>query len=111
MLSGVGLPPIEIIPKQGFYDYKNKYQSGLALEICPAELTPEQDAAARAAALAVHGTLRLGSYSRIDFILDAETGAVRVPGGQHSARYDALQPAPSGGRRRRNQLRRAVRAQ
>jgi D-alanine--D-alanine ligase len=74
VLAGVGLPPIEIIPKQGFYDYKNKYQAGLTTEICPAELSCEQDAEVRTAAVTVHKTLRLGSYSRVDFILDAETG-------------------------------------
>ncbi|MFQ9917320.1 MAG: hypothetical protein ACLRWQ_13910 [Flavonifractor plautii] len=35
------LPSIEIIPKQGFYDYANKYQPGAALEVCPAEIPPE----------------------------------------------------------------------
>lgn len=65
-------PPIEIIPKEGFYDYKNKYQSGLTTEICPAPLTPEQNKKIKEAALSVHHTLRLGSYSRIDFIMDKE---------------------------------------
>ena len=32
------LPSIEIIPKQGFYDYANKYQPGAALEVCPAPI-------------------------------------------------------------------------
>lgn len=73
ILDGVALPVIEIIPKAGFYDYQNKYQAGLTDEICPADLAHAQTRAMQAAALAVHRTLRLGFYSRIDFILD-ETG-------------------------------------
>lgn len=68
------LPAIEIIPKAGFYDYKNKYQSGLTEEITPADLTPEQAERIERLALAVHRTLGLSGYSRSDFILDRETG-------------------------------------
>ena len=39
LLQGQVLPVIEIIPKEGFYDYKNKYQSGLTQDICPANLS------------------------------------------------------------------------
>ena len=69
ILGGEVLPAIEIIPHQGFYDYKNKYQKGLASEICPADINPEQAARLAESALAVHKALRLGSYSRVDFIL------------------------------------------
>ena len=62
------LPPIEIIPKEGFYDYKNKYQSGLTIEICPAELSDEQEKQIKKLASTVHKVLKLGGYSRIDFI-------------------------------------------
>jgi D-alanine-D-alanine ligase len=71
VLDGVALPVIEIIPKAGFYDYQNKYQAGLTDEICPADLSPAHTQALQDAALAVHRTLRLGFYSRIDFMLDA----------------------------------------
>ena len=64
------LPPIEIIPKSGFYDYKNKYQSGLTIEICPAKLTKAEETRIKELALKVHQVLKLGSYSRIDFILN-----------------------------------------
>jgi D-alanine-D-alanine ligase len=33
VLDGEAMPIIEIIPKSGFYDYKNKYQAGLTLDI------------------------------------------------------------------------------
>jgi len=68
ILDNEVLPPIEIIPKNGFYDYKNKYQSGCTEEICPAELSDDDTEAIKASALAVHKALRLGGYSRIDFI-------------------------------------------
>ncbi|MDR3120112.1 MAG: D-alanine--D-alanine ligase [Clostridiales bacterium] len=70
ILGSEALPPIEIIPKAGFYDYKNKYQPGLTEEVCPAELPAGLSRAMQETALRVHAALRLGDYSRIDFILD-----------------------------------------
>ena len=74
VLFGRALPVIEIIPKTGFYDYKNKYIAGLTDEITPAALTPEQTARVQSLALAVHRTVGLGSYSRADFLLDRDDG-------------------------------------
>ncbi len=70
ILDGAALPPIEIVPKSGFYDYRNKYQGGLTEEICPARLSGDETAKVQSLALAAHRTLRLGGYSRVDFILD-----------------------------------------
>ena len=39
VIDGKALPVIEIIPKEGFYDYQTKYQSGMAADVCPAELS------------------------------------------------------------------------
>ena len=72
VLRGESLPSIEIIPKQGFYDYKNKYQAGAAVEICPAPVESEVEARLRATALKIHRLLGLKSYSRTDFIVDGE---------------------------------------
>lgn len=72
ILDGEALPAIEIIPKSGFYDYKNKYQGGCTTEICPAELTADEAARLAKAAKQVFAALRLNNYARIDFILDAE---------------------------------------
>lgn len=69
ILDGQMLPAIEIIPRSGFYDYKNKYQKGMAVEVCPADITQEQTSVLQEQALTVHRTLRLGNYSRVDFIL------------------------------------------
>ena len=35
------LPVIEIAPREGFYDYRNKYQAGSTVETCPADLPRE----------------------------------------------------------------------
>ena len=74
ILDGKALPPIEILPKTGFYDYKNKYQSGATEEICPAPLTPEENARIAELAEKVAQVLRLGTYCRIDFILHKDEG-------------------------------------
>jgi len=72
VLDGEALPIIEIIPKVGFYDYKNKYQADATTEICPAPLSPEKTKEAQDLAVAVHRALGLGNYSRVDFILSEE---------------------------------------
>lgn len=69
VLGDKALPVIEICPKGGFYDYENKYQAGLADEICPAELSPEDTSRMQETALLAHKTLHLKVYSRTDFIL------------------------------------------
>lgn len=70
ILDGEALPVIEIITKEGFYDYKNKYQSGMTSEVCPAQLSIELTAEVQKLSLKVHEILRLRDYSRIDFILN-----------------------------------------
>lgn len=74
ILNGRALPAIEIRPKNGFYDYERKYQSGMTEEICPAMLEEEEAARLGETALRVHRILGLGSYSRIDFIREEKTG-------------------------------------
>ena len=70
VLGGRALPPIEIKPKSGFYDYKNKYQSGMTDEICPAHITDEQCEEMKLAAVLVHEELGLSAYSRTDFLMN-----------------------------------------
>ncbi|MBQ5347656.1 MAG: D-alanine--D-alanine ligase [Ruminococcus sp.] len=64
------LPPIEIIPTTGFYDYKAKYQAGLTIEECPAKITESEDETLRKCAMDAYRALCLESYARMDFILD-----------------------------------------
>ncbi|MBQ9784878.1 MAG: D-alanine--D-alanine ligase [Clostridia bacterium] len=69
ILDGVALPPVEIIPDKGFYDYKNKYQ-GNTREVCPAEIPDEVTRAAYDMTRRGFDALRLGGYARFDYILD-----------------------------------------
>ena len=70
VLGDTALPPAEVIPKGGFYDYAHKYQSGLITEICPAELPAEVTAEVQDISLRVFRALGLEVYARMDFIYD-----------------------------------------
>ncbi len=70
ILDGKALPSIEIIPKEGFYDYANKYQAGAAEEVCPAPIPAELEARLAHDTQAVFAALGLTAYSRADFIVD-----------------------------------------
>ncbi len=65
------LPPVEIQPRKGFYDYRNKY-AGDTEEICPAPLTDAVAAELSACAMRAFRALRLRGYARFDFLLDKE---------------------------------------
>ena len=72
VMEGKALPIIEIAPKVGFYDYKNKYQAGTTIETCPADLDHNITAAMQACAESVYKVLRLQTYARVDFRMDDE---------------------------------------
>lgn len=69
VVDGEALPVIEIAPLKGFYDYKNKYEPGSAVETCPAELPEEKAAEMREYARQGHKLLKLDAYSRLDFMM------------------------------------------
>ncbi|MDE5782197.1 MAG: D-alanine--D-alanine ligase [Lachnospiraceae bacterium] len=69
VIEGRAIPIIEIIPKTGFYDYKNKYQPGNTEEICPAELPKEKEEEMKNTAEKVFEALRLKTYARVDFLM------------------------------------------
>jgi D-alanine-D-alanine ligase len=73
ILRGEVLPPVEIIPDSGFYDYQNKYQ-GTTKEICPAEIPTEVTVRVQKLAMRGFEALRLTDYARLDFLLDDEGG-------------------------------------
>ena len=70
VMEGKALPIIEIAPKTGFYDYKNKYQAGCTVETCPAELSEEKTKEMQQIAENVFKALRLKSYARMDFMMN-----------------------------------------
>ena len=62
-------PVIEIAPVEGFYDYKNKYSAGAAVETCPADLTKEQSEEMQGYALRGVDALYIDGYARLDFMM------------------------------------------
>jgi D-alanine-D-alanine ligase len=63
------LPPVEIRPADGAFDYVGKYLAKTTEEICPATFAPQVNAAMQDAALKAHKTVGAGGYSRSDFIV------------------------------------------
>lgn len=72
VMEGKALPIIEIAPKEGFYDYKNKYQAGSTIETCPAELSEELTHKMQEIAEQVFQALRMKNYARMDFMMSHE---------------------------------------
>jgi D-alanine-D-alanine ligase len=72
VMDGKALPPIEICPKSGFYDYKNKYQANMTDEYCPADFPPEITQRLQQAAVNAYNALMLEVYGRMDFIVDEQ---------------------------------------
>jgi D-alanine-D-alanine ligase len=72
VMEGKALPVIEIAPKQGFYDYKNKYAAGSAVETCPADISEKATQAMKKYAEMAFKALGLTTYARMDFMMDEE---------------------------------------
>ena len=63
------LPPIEIVPGDGNFDYTAKYLLKSTQEICPGRFAPDVTAAIMDQALRAHKALSCSGYSRTDFIV------------------------------------------
>ncbi len=63
------LPVVEIRPREGFYDYTNKYTKGATDYLVPAPLTDQETEAVQVTALAAVKALKLKVYSRVDVLL------------------------------------------
>ncbi len=72
ILCGAVLPAVEIIPTEGFYDYRNKYQAGKTVELCPAPIDDGLKAVLAEQTKLAFEALRLSSYARFDYIVDGE---------------------------------------
>ena len=77
ILGDVALPIIEIVPREGFYDYQHKYTKGASEYFVPAPIGDEATQAVQYAALAAKRALGLEIYSRVDVIL-ASDGRLNV---------------------------------
>lgn len=72
ILGDTALPVVEIVPKQGFYDYANKYTSGASQYFVPAPLNPTLAQTVRETALAAAKALDLEVYCRVDILLGSD---------------------------------------
>jgi len=70
--TAISLPPVEIIPGEGAFDYTAKYLLKSTQEICPGRFSPEITAAIMDQALRAHRALSCSGYSRTDFIVSAK---------------------------------------
>ena len=71
------LPPVEVQPLSGVYDYAARYTAGATEFFAPARLDDGCAAEVARVALAVHEALGLRDLSRVDLVVDAE-GAVQL---------------------------------
>ena len=70
VMEGKALPVVEIEPKEGFYDYKNKYQEGSTIETCPAPISAEKTKEIQEMAVRAYHVLGIKTYARFDFMMD-----------------------------------------
>jgi D-alanine-D-alanine ligase len=73
VLGSEPLPVVEAIPTGDRYDFEARYEIGRTRFECPARLSPDEEEAVTAAALAAYEALGCAGFSRVDLIL-AEDG-------------------------------------
>ncbi|OGH05260.1 MAG: hypothetical protein A2W22_01415 [Candidatus Levybacteria bacterium RBG_16_35_11] len=73
ILNNRALPVIKIVPPKGeWFSYKNKYSSETKEIVNPHDINQPTKHKLQKIALDIHRKFKLGSYSRIDFILENE---------------------------------------
>ncbi|MDP8200635.1 MAG: D-alanine--D-alanine ligase [Candidatus Tenebribacter burtonii] len=72
ILGNEALPVVEILPNEGWYDYKNKYTKGKTTYEVPAELTSEEVKIIQKQALDVFHLFGCEIYGRVDFRYDGK---------------------------------------
>ncbi len=76
ILGGEALPIVEVRPKQGGYDYRNKYTSGRTEYFCPAAVDEETTRRIQVAALGAFRAVGGRDYGRVDVMVDREVSPV-----------------------------------
>lgn len=71
ILDGQPLPVVEVRPKQGAYDYHNKYTSGATDYFCPAPFDAAATTRIQAAALGAFHAVGGRDYARVDALVRA----------------------------------------
>lgn len=71
ILAGRALPVVEVRPKQGSYDYANKYTAGATEYFCPADFDAMTTARIQDAAHAAFNAIGGRDYARVDVMVRA----------------------------------------
>jgi D-alanine-D-alanine ligase len=69
ILAGQPLPIVEVQPKTGSYDYKNKYTAGCTEYFCPAEFDSATTKRIQSAALGAFKAIDGRDYARVDVMV------------------------------------------
>ncbi|MCK4694854.1 MAG: D-alanine--D-alanine ligase [Candidatus Cloacimonetes bacterium] len=72
ILGNKALPVVEIKPKDGWYDYTNKYTKGKTIYEAPAKLTSKEKAEIQKDALRIFHLFSCKAYARVDFRYDGK---------------------------------------
>ena len=84
---------MKIVPKDGLFDYANKYQAGGASEICPpVSLDAETQELIQRAGERAFEALRMDVYSRADFIVSDADGEILLSGNECPSGNDRSKP-------------------
>jgi D-alanine-D-alanine ligase len=70
ILDGRALPIVEVRPKAGSYDYKNKYTAGATEYFCPAEFDSNTTRKIQEAAVAAFESVGGRDYGRVDVMVN-----------------------------------------
>lgn len=69
ILEAKALGVVEVIPKEGYYDFKTKYSDGMADYVTPADLSEDIYKNVQDIGLAAHNSLGCNHFSRVDIRL------------------------------------------
>ena len=69
ILAGQPLPVVEVRPRAGSYDYRNKYTAGATEYFCPADFDPATTRRIQAAALGAFAAVGGRDYARVDVMV------------------------------------------
>jgi len=76
ILGGAALPIVEVRPKTGAYDYRNKYTAGCTDYFCPADFDAATAQRIQAAALGAFRAVGGRDYARVDVMVRADGSPV-----------------------------------
>src|SRR6185312_15562878 len=71
ILADAALPVVEVRPKSGGYDYRNKYTAGNTEYFCPADFDAATTKKIQAAALGAFRAIGGRDYARVDVMMSA----------------------------------------